>query len=480
MMRNILFILLDQQRADALGFVGKFPVKTPNIDKLAAEGTVFTNAHCANPVCVPSRASIMTGLNSYHTGVYYNDQNWSDELFTFAELLSANGYYSSLVGKTHFFPPKKTAGFDKIFVEQDYKAVLKREGYEKKPGGGKTKDVDYLNRAYPIEPTHLPDELFMPNFLTTRALQELELITSRRQCDEDGNEPFLMKLSYLKPHTPCDPPEPWFSMYQPEDLPEPVKSEEEIATFPKQVKHAYDIWAKLDPERAIKNRAQYFGCVALLDKRIGEVLDKLEELGIRDNTLIVFTSDHGDHLCDHHLQQKGYFWESSVKVPLIFNGPGIPKGHVVTDHVSLIDLYPTLLDYCDLEMPRLRDGDGELIYEDQAERDCLSLLPYFEGEGQDALNPERIMISENAIHGYRCMLKQGSIKVNYYLNEDGEEFDYFDLSKDPDELDNKGRGMTREDLPEDLQQELDRVLFESSMHADKSYYFQNKIRPMFT
>lgn len=478
-MRNILFILTDQLRFDALGFMGKFPVKTPNIDQLAAEGTVFENAYCSNPVCVPSRASIMTGVNSYDHGVYYNDQNWPEHMETFADKLGQNGYYNTLVGKTHFFPPRKAAGFHKIFVEEDYKEHLKRIGFEKKPGGGKTKELDYLNRAYPIEPTHIPLDDYMPNFLTTRALHELDLISKRRECDEAGNEPFLMKLSYLKPHSPCDQPEPYFSMYSPEELPPPVKTEAEINTFSLQMKDAYDIWSQMDEERVLKHRAQYFGCVTLVDEMIGRAIQKLKDMGIYDNTLIVLTADHGDHLCDHHLQQKGHFWESSVKVPFIFAGPGVGKGHRVRDNVSLIDLFPTLMDYCDLAMPRLRDESGKLIYADTHERDSVSLMPYL--DGGDALNPDRIIIAENAMRGQRFMLKKGDVKVNYYVNPNAEnEFDYFDLSRDPDELDNKGKSFTVDNLEPDMKAAFDMVLEKSARHADGHYFFQNKVRPIFT
>lgn len=480
MMRNILFIMCDQLRFDALGFMGKFPVQTPNIDRLAEKGTVFNNAYCSNPVCVPARASIMTGVNSYDHGVYYNEQNWPERLDTFAGNLADNAYYTTLVGKTHFLPPKKAAGFQKIFVEEDYKAFLEKKGLGKKPARNqKPKDVAGLNRAYPVEPTYLPDEYYMPNFLTDKALHELDLISQRRECDEDGNEPFLMKLSYLKPHSPCDPPEPYFSMYAPEDMPAPVKNEKEIQNFPRQVKDSYDIWTKLDEERALKHRAQYFGCVSLLDEQVGRVLQKLEDMGIYDNTLIVLTSDHGDMLCDHHLQQKGYFFEPSVRVPLIFSGPGVPEGKVVNENVSHIDIFPTLMEYCGLAMPKRRDKWGRLIYPDVSESDAMSLMPYFQGD--EPVNPDRIVVSENAMHGQRIMLKKHDTKINYYVNDDMEdEIECFDLKNDPDECNHELGSFSVDDMELDMKQMLDDVLRKSAPHGARYYYFQGKIRPVFT
>jgi len=478
-MNNILFIMADQIRFDALGFMHKFPVKTPNIDRLAENGAVFNNAYCSNPLCVPARASIMTGVNSYDHGVYYNDQNWPDEMATFADKLAKNCYYTTLIGKTHFFPPRKSAGFQKMVLPEDYSHYLKKRELAKKRIPGSVSDLDSLNRAYPIEPTDTPFERYRPVYYTDRAIHELDLISRRRECDDQGNEPFLMKVSYSLPHTPCNPPEPYFSMYQPEDLPPPVATEQELNHFSLQMKEFYKIWNQMDPERLLKNRAQYFGCVTLIDEQIGRILDKLEEAGVYDNTLIILTADHGDHLCDHHLQQKASFYEASVRVPLIFAGPGIPKAKVVEENVSHIDVFPTLMDFCHLAMPRRRDASGNLIYRDTDESDAMSLMPYF--SDQDEVNPDRIIISENAIRGQRFMLKKGDTKINYYVNPDAEnEWDYYDLQDDPDELNNRGRSFSVHDLEPDMREQFDKVLEKSRRHASGHYYFQGKVRPMFT
>ena len=478
-MKNILLIMMDQLRYDALGFMKKFPVRTPNIDRLAENGTVFENAYCSNPVCVPARASIMTGVNSYDHGVYYNDQNWPDHMETFPAKLAANCYYTTLIGKTHFFPVRKSAGFQKMVIEEDYVEFLKKRDLAKKPLAGKATGSNYLNKAYPTEPTHLPLEYYEPVYFTDRALHELDLIASRRECHGEGNEPFLMNVSYLRPHSPCIPPEPYFSMYRPEDLPPPTRNELEIGRFSSQLRCWHDIWDQLDKERALKHRAQYFGCVTLLDEQIGRIIRKLEELNIFDDTLIMLTSDHGDHLCDHHLQQKGFFYDCSAKVPMIFSGPGIPKGKRVRENVGQIDIFPTVLEYCDLSMPRLRDASGKLIYADTCESDAMSLMPYF--SDRDAVNPDRIIISENAMYGQRFMLKQGDVKINYYINRDGDnEFDYYNLKDDPDELDNKGQSFSVSDLKPDMKREFDKVLEKSGQYASGHYYYQGKIRPMFT
>lgn len=479
LMNNVLFIMCDQLRADALGFVGKFPVKTPNIDKLAEEGTVFSNAYCANPVCVPSRASIMTGTPSYENGVYYNDQPWPDSMQTFADVMRDNSFYTTLIGKTHFQPKRRSGGFQRMVHVSDHGAYLQSKGVTEKRRPGKVSDADALKRAYPIEPTTVPLEHYKPVYLTDQAIHELERVTERRECGPLGVEPFLMKLSYTKPHSPCNPPEPYFSMYQPEDLPAPARSDEERATFSKQYQEWVGIWDQLEDERVLKHRAQYFGCVTLVDDMIGRVVDKLKELGIYDNTLIIFTSDHGDHLCDHHSQQKAFLYDCSTKVPLIFRGPGIPAGKVVEEEVSQIDLSPTILDYCQLLLPERRDPDGNLIYCNHKERESRSLMPYFQQDGP--VDPEYIVVSENAMHGQHFMMKRGNLKINVYVYKDGsKEFDVFHLDKDPDELHNQGKDFTEDDMPDDFRAVYEKVLAKQARHADGWYFFQDKVRPMYT
>ncbi len=478
-MNNILFIMMDQLRFDALGHREKFPVKTPNIDALAASGTSFENAYCSNPVCVPARASLMTGVNSYEHGVYYNDQNWPEAMPTYAEKLAANCYYTTLIGKTHFFPSHRSAGFQKMVLPDLYDAYMNKLGMGRKRKESSVSELNSLNRAYPIEPTDVPLELYRPVYYTDRALHELELIASRRECREFGCEPFLMQLSYLLPHTPCNPPEPYFSMYGKEDIPAPNATTEELENFSVQMKKFHAIWDQMDEERILKNRAQYFGCVTLIDEMIGRVIQKLKDLNIYDNTLIILTSDHGDHLCDHHLQQKGSFYECSAKVPFIFSGPGIPQGKVVNENVSHIDLYPTILDYCKLAMPKRRDAEGNLIYVDTYETDNMSLMPYFKSD--TPVNPYRIIISENAMQGQRFMLKKGDVKINCYINKGADnEFDYYNVKDDPEEQNNMGKSFSLNDFDPDMKEQYDRVLQETKKLESGHYFFQKKIRPMFT
>ncbi len=468
-MRNILLISADQLRYDALGFRGVFPVKTPNIDTLAECGTVYENAYCSSPLCVPSRASIMTGKYPCETGVYYNDQAWEDKLDTLPGELSKNGYFSVSVGKMHFRPGRKYFGFDKRCADNDtdYPLYLERMGISKDEP--KTPE-EAAHFDYTTRPTDVPMEHYLPIYTTDRAIHELDLISRRRECLPGGNEPFFMWYSFLLPHTPCRPPEPYFSMYSPDEMPLPVRDEKATDKFAPPLKRWRDAWRFLDDSWTAKMRAQYMGCVTLVDEQIGRVIDHLKHLGLYENTLIVITSDHGDYLGDHFMQQKGFFHDCSSKVPLIISGSDIPEGKCVDENVSLIDLMPTLLAYCGLTFQRTDDATKTTMDIESSNSDGVNLL--------GKLDSERVIVSESGIHGLSVMLRHRDTKIVYY--DQTQQFDRFDLTADPNELHNTGMELSIENLPEPFAAELRKILNRLAKHRDKSYFFKNKIRPMFT
>jgi arylsulfatase A-like enzyme len=469
-MRNILFITMDQIRYDALGFLGVFPVKTPNLDALAARGTVYENTYCSSPLCVPSRASIMTGKYPCDLNVYYNDQAWDESLPTLPGELSKNGYFSVGVGKMHFRPSRKYFGFDKRCADNytDYLLHLERHGIAHDQAQNEFEEERGLD--YSTRPSSIPLEHYRPVYTTDRAIHELDLIASRRECKPGGNEPFFMWYSFLLPHTPCMSPEPYFSMYSPEDMPAPVRDEKELDSFAPPVQRWRDFWRFIDDERIAKLRAQYMGCITLVDEQIGRVIDHLKKLELYDNTLIVFTSDHGDYLGDHFMQQKGFFHDCSSKVPLIIAGPDVPVNKRISGNASLIDLMPTLLSYCGLEYRHYDDASRTSILLDAESTDGVNLL--------EDIDPERVVVSESGIHGLSIMLRHRDIKIVYY--DQTQQFDRFDLAVDPNELDNTGAGLTMENLPEPFAAELRSVLGRLAPYREKSYFFKSKIRPMFT
>ena len=474
MRKNILFITCDQFRADALGLLKAFPVHTPNLDKLAETGCRFENTYCSNPLCVPSRASIMTGQYSFEHGVYYGDRGWSRNTATMPGLLSAEGYFSIKLGKTHFQPRRRYGGFDKLIGDFDLEHRYRKEEAESdKPGWAGVIQRQYNEKKAPTD-----YDSYEPVVHTELAMRELDKIVARRECvGIDSTEPFFMWLSHLQPHTPCNPPEPYRSMYPPETMRDAIKNEEEIEQCAPMLKRGMSYWSGIDEDLRRSFMSRYLGSISLLDKLTGDLIDYLGKLDLLQNTLIIFSSDHGEYLGDHHKQQKGFFHDCSSRVPLIINGPGIASGRRITENVSLVDLLPTTLDYAGLLQPDRRDGEGKPIYDQQLPPHGKSLLPWMNPEEKPpAPKEERVIISETGIYGQGVMLKQGHTKINYYPQSGA--WDHFDLLNDPNELKNLG-GNKRPPLTPAMEQALNQVLAATKKMAGGYYYFE-KTRPMFS
>jgi arylsulfatase A-like enzyme len=349
----------------------------------------------------------------------------------------------------------------------DYPLYLKRLGIEEdRP----QTEEEAGHFAYATRPTTIPLEHYLPVYITNRAVHELDLISQRREAGPGGNEPFFMWYSLLLPHTPCMPPEPYFSMYAPQDMPPPVRDEKELAAFAPALHRWRGAWRFLDDEWTAKFRAQYMACVTLVDEQIGRVVDHLKRLGLYENTLIVLSADHGDYLGDHFMQQKGFFHDCSSKVPYIMHGPDIHAGKRVTENASLIDLMPTLIDYAGLAERRHDDTTGTDTALEDASSDGASLLR--------KPDPDRVIVSETGIHGLAVMMRHRDVKVVYY--DSTRQFDRFDLAKDPDELENTGYGLTMETLAEPFRSTLASVLERLGPYREQTFYFKGKVRPMFT
>jgi len=353
---NILFILPDQLRPDFVGAYGGRSVATPNIDALAGQGTLFEDVISPSPICVPARASMLTGQSAAATGVFDN-LNWLRPdrarmgIKTWPERLSEAGYVTAAIGKMHFYPWDISEGFairrvaeDKrhLHVMDDYAEFLAEHG-ERKRHGREFEGYAETKGAY--SDTRDPG-LQVDLWMTRTACGLIEELS--------GSEPFAMMVGLPSPHCPYDPPPEYLDRVAVDHLPMPVPAtEDSTALHPRFVARYKRPWADLDYQELTQwqvreIRRHYAALVALVDDCVGQLIAALEAAGVRDDTVIVFGSDHGDYLGDFGLMGKTYFHEPSMRVPLIIQGPTGGTARV-TEPASVVDLYATLLGLAGLE-----------------------------------------------------------------------------------------------------------------------------------
>ena len=364
---NVLLITGDHFRGDAMHCAGADFLHTPSFDRLAATGVRFCNASASNPICVPGRATITTGNPSHIcTGSTANGGRIRDDQTKIAEHFAANGYRTYALGKLHYVPyenPRLLHGFQVAELceegrvtsqraktrpelwNEEYDEYLKTVGwggYQRAHGIGNN---DIRGGASP-----LPEEHYVDGWVTTRSIHYME---EHRKNHPD--EPFFVWTSWIKPHSPYDPPRPFDTMYDPRQIPEPVGSAEDLPGRNPllSVRAASYGWDRLSPQALQYSRAHYFGVMSFLDKQMGRLLEYLEETGRRDNTIIVLTADHGDCLGDHGIFFKVCFMKGAVNIPLIVSAPGqgAPQGVVRETCVGQEDVLPTFCDLAGVPVP---------------------------------------------------------------------------------------------------------------------------------
>jgi len=355
---NILLITADQMRWDCLGCLGNSVIQTPNLDRLGARGVVFRNAFTPNPICVPARASIMTGNYSHKcTGVMANAGRIREGQPLLTEVLKSVGYRTYAEGKLHFVPysepaqPRLVHGFEhvdlwesgrilnsfdpegKLTGVEDYYDYLKEVGW-----AGYTRAHGVGNNDVRPCPSPLPGEHYVDTWITDCSIRSID-----RHVAKFPDRPFFMWMSSPKPHSPYDPPRPYDTMYDPREIPKPFGSadglgERNPALERIRMSHAID---SLSAGAIQVIRSYYYGCISYLDAMIGRVVEHLEKKGLLDNTLILFASDHGDMLGDFGAFFKTTHQNGSVRVPFIVAGPGVAEGEVSDALVGLQDILPT-------------------------------------------------------------------------------------------------------------------------------------------
>lgn len=463
--RNVLFIMCDQLRADHLScYGGAGALRTPNIDRLARMGVQYDRAYVTSAVCGPSRASYYTGRYPLSHRVTWNRVPHPVDEWCLGEYLAQAGLPLHLLGKTHFVPDRaglrakgyaaadeqrflqggfvpieRYDGHFELAQDSPYRRYLRERGYDsERPWedyvvGSLAADGSiasgWLMRNAPL-PARVDAADSETAYLTDRAMDFMR---------DQGDKPWALHLSYIKPHWPYKAPAPYHAMYGAEDCVSPVRSQAERER-PHPVHGAYqrleesESFARDEVWRSI--RPVYMGLVKQIDDQIGRVLDFLERSGRLKDTLILFTSDHGDHLGDHWLGEKEYFYESAMRAPCLVYDPAsaadATRGSRSDAFVECIDIVPTVLDALDLPA--------------QAHRiEGRSLLPGIRGD-RGAAAPDREYVVGSLDYAYRearLFLGRGERECTglmvrderyKYLHWQGYPGQLFDLREDPGEL----------------------------------------------
>lgn len=350
---NIVLFTTDQQRYDCAGSDHISFLRTPHFDRICREGITFTSARADCPICVPSRISIMTGKTVFRHGMARNGE--TSEVMgrhkTLPSLLHDFGYHTAAIGKMHFSPMRTRHGFDEMILPADYYRSMHRSGSPVQPmRHGLSQTI-----LYPTMATE-PECMTMTSWT---AEQCVEYILERR----DPSVPFFLWCSFAKPHPPLDPPEPYYSMYRDCEIPEPMFGNwSEDKHCPEALLRFRQCKSQdIVPLNIIREaRAAYYGLITQIDYNMGRVFAALGDRNLLDDTLIAYTSDHGEYLGDHHLGSKIFFHESAAHVPFALRLPrswnNRNHGRSVATPVCHADLLPTLLRAAGGNPPEDADG----------------------------------------------------------------------------------------------------------------------------
>lgn len=447
---NLLFIMADQHRYDALGIAGNPIIRTPNIDQIGQNGAYFEIAYTHVPVCVPARSSMLTGRAIDNTKVRKNGDVTTEKedgvmpMKTFSEILAEQDYYQEYNGKWHVpqfkFSPYAVVGLEtEKGTFKDYNKYLDVFVPARKAMNGEQIDNTYkrpyrpdpIDRRYGLQPGGIPvdqegkvytvrqpdnhGELLIPAEYTKVAFDAKTTIQSLKRASEKG-QPFSIICSFGPPHSPILPTRPYYGMYPPEKMRPPVSMDDAMDNTPyKTVNRRLSMPEYADKEKLKYMISNYYGMISEVDDWVGQIIETLKEIGEYDNTLIIYTSDHGEMLGAHGAREKNNFYEESVHVPLVMSFPGrIKPGTVVKDPVSWLDLFPTILDYL---LAAHYESDGE------------SLKPLIEG----AAEREYVVAEWNTSPDY-CV-RAGDWKLIFSKGQ-GTIDCLFNLKDDPHELNN--------------------------------------------
>ncbi len=431
---NVLFLLSDDQRPDTIGALGNNMIKTPNLDQLVKTGMTFTRATCANPICTPSRAEILTGMNSFRNGVLYFGEKFNSGISFWPTTMQQAGYRTGYVGKWHNHGRPHLRGYSEshgLFsgggkitrnipltfpFDQNGKAV---SGYR-----GWAFQTSKNRKVFPEKGVGLTPDI--SEKFADAAISFLKTKTK---------QPFFLHVNFTSPHDPLLMPPGYAEMYNPDEIPVPKNFMPEHPFDHGNLKgrdEALLPWPRTKKDIR-KELATYYAVISYMDAQIGRILDYLQQTGQLRNTIVIFSSDHGLGVGSHGLRGKQSMYEHTIGVPLIIAGPGIKPGIKTNTQCYLRDLFPTVCEMTGIKIPPSVDGK--------------SLLPAIQG------NKKRV---HPAIFGYyrnyQRMIRTEKWKLIYYPHLDRSQL--FHISADPNELLDLSKNPQYESVMKDLKNKL--------------------------
>lgn len=354
---NVLFLMADDLN-NSLGCYGHPLVKTPNLDRLAARGVRFDHANCQYPLCGPSRNSMLTGLYPNSNGILSNSQLFRQTIPHHVSLPQAfrqAGYFAARVGKMYHYGVPTSIGTNGHDDPASWELELNPAGCDRL--------LEYPD-IFSLIPGNYGGTLSWyasprPDEQHTDGLQAKDAEWVLERCARDKDRPFFLALGFFRPHTPYVAPAKWFKGYPEAQMPVIHGVKEDQADLPAPALGSYKKEQdKLTDDLRRQTVQAYFAAISFMDAQAGRVLDALDRLGLTDNTIVVFASDHGYLLGEHGLWQKQSLFEECARVPLLIAAPGMKKGAVVKAPVGLIDLYPTLTELCGVKAPENLQGQS--------------------------------------------------------------------------------------------------------------------------
>jgi len=415
---NILFIMADQMAAPLLPLHDPAsPIQMPHLTRLAREGVVFDSAYCNSPLCAPSRFSLVSGQLPSRIGAFDNAAEFAADVPTYAHYLRALGYHTALSGKMHFCGPDQLHGYEQRLTSDIYPADY---GWAVNWDAPDVRASWYHNMSSVLQagPCVRSNQLDFDEEVVFKANQYLF-----DHVRNTPDQPFCLTVSMTHPHDPYTIASEFWNLYDGVDIPMPAVEIDQAAQDPhsRRILEVIDLWGKTMPSEAIRRaRRAYFGACSYVDATIGKLMKTLADCGLRDNTIVVFSGDHGDMLGERGLWYKMHWFEASARVPMVVCAPGRIKPGRVKASVSTIDLLPTFVELAGGAMDPILSIDGR------------SLMPHLIG----AAGAHDEVIGEYMAEGSRetvVMIRRGRYK---FIHAPQDPDLLFDVHADPRELNN--------------------------------------------